>query len=516
MVVICPIKSIKGSILGNRQLSVPSELIPVAEAFTKTPNDFNAAAALVQGMHEFRMHDAAAEIRAHMVHLLVTAIRSGASPDIICDYLKRLYLFSVKKIESESHMRACYQQWVDQVASAGRRYKDPVLPKRPWKAYAAKPWRPAFFLHNAAIVGHTEALLELLKHRPRGGVWSDPVVYILEGNLPELTVMLKDIGVTTTNLQDIVADRTAYLEKFRRLRQLIAHDRVSHLVWVSAPLFAEFALPMRLAPLQILWTLKFHPFQLPEIDGYITYGSWSEDARTVHGETWQVVPYMMSRTSEDVSPDLVSKARQSFARHDVIYGTLARTEKIDSEPFLDCVVQILRDNPRAAYLWTGQTQHAGIQGRFEAAGVSDRCHFIGWVDTALYARVLDVFLESFPFGCGLTGMRALEAGTPFVSFAAPETQYGMHFFRPLAAGGSAEQEILRLLSPEADPAPLLYASNAKEYVEMASKLATDKEFHGRVGLAGRQYYQRCLTDANRMAARFYSILADTRPRARAA
>ena len=49
-------------------------------------------------------------------------------------------------------------------------------------------------------------------------------------------------------------------------------------IWVSTPVFATFALAMGIAPAQVFWSLRYHPVRLPEIDGYITYGSWGEES----------------------------------------------------------------------------------------------------------------------------------------------------------------------------------------------------------------------------------------------
>jgi predicted O-linked N-acetylglucosamine transferase (SPINDLY family) len=124
--------------------------------------------------------------------------------------------------------------------------------------------------------------------------------------------------------------------------------------------------------------------------------------------------------------------------------------------------------------------------------------------------VLDVFLESFPFGCGLTGIQGLEAGTPFLSYEASETQYGMHFMRPLAENGAAAQKIRSLLQPTDGSGPLLYAANADEYVALAAKLARDADFRRKVGAAGQAYYRRYLTDSDRMARRFMQVLAEVK------
>lgn len=492
-------------------VSLPPDLAAAVEAVNAKPGDIGAMFRLGGLLHDHGQHDQAGKVRQHLTDIMVQALRGNTPPlDTVSNLLFAFYQNFVKKIETEQQARDCFQSWLMPVVEFGRRFRNPSLPVPLWQPTAARPWRVAFFLHSAAILGHTEAVFELLEHRPRGLPWSDePVVYVFAGVNPELTARLAALGARCVNLQEQMPSQS-FQARIEWLRRRMAEDGVSHFVWVSAPATAELAMAMRLAPVQVFWTLKFHPFQIPDIDGYITYGAWSEDSRIVHGERWSVVPFMMGRPSSPVSEADVAGARAPFAQHDILFGTLARTEKMNAAPFLDAVVRILQENPRAGFLWTGREQHAGIQAHFERGGVAAQCHFIGWVQTPLYARVLDVFLESFPFGCGLTGIQGLEAGTPFLSYEAPETQYGMHFMRPLAENGAAAQEIRSLLHPADGSGPLLYAANAEEYVELATKLARDTDFRHQVGAAGQSYYRRYLTDSGRMARRFLEVLADVK------
>lgn len=489
---------------------LPPDLAAAIAALNRNPTDVVAAITAGGLLHDHGLHEQAGELRSRVVEMVRRGISNSMPPDVLCTLLLLLYNSFVKKVETEAHTRECFQSWLPAVSAYGRKFQDPALPQPLWQPDPARPWRPAFLLHQAVILGHTEALMEVLAHRPRELPWGAPIVYTLNGNLPALNNWAAEQGVEMVNLQDEAPKQTQYLHKLQLLRRRIAQDRVSHLVWVSAPAMADFALPMRLAPAQVFWTLKFHPFRIPEIDGYITYGAWSEATRVVHDEEWQVVPFMLSKPSPPVPDEAVAKTRAPFNRYSILFGTLARTEKLNSKPFLDAVVRILRDNPDAGYLWTGREHHAGIQRHFEQGGVADRCHFIGWVQTPVYARVIDIFLESFPFGCGLTGLQALEAGTAFVSFEAPETQYGMHFMRPLQEGGAAAQEIRGLLDPADGDAPLLYAKDAGSYVAMAGRLARDAEFRRAVGRAGQDYYRKYLTNSAAMAERFYEVMANVK------
>lgn len=491
--------------------NLPPDLAAAVEAVNKTPGDISALFKLGGLLHDHGQHEQARKVREHLTAIMVQAVSSNTPPlDTVANLLLAFYQNFVKKIETEQQARACFQSWLMPVVEYGRRFRESALPLPLWRPTAAKPWRAAFFLQSAAILGHTEALFELLEHRPRGLPWSDqPIVYVFSGINPELTQRITALGACCVTVQAEI-ETHSFQARIEWLRRRIAEDEASHFVWISAPPTAELGMAMRLAPVQVFWTLKFHPFQIPDIDGYITYGAWSEDERVVHGERWAVVPFMMSKPSPPVSAADVAAARAPFAQHDILFGTLARTEKMNAAPFLDAVVRILKDNPKAGFLWTGRELHTGIQAHFERGGVAAQCHFIGWVQTPIYARVLDVFLESFPFGCGLTGIQGLEAGTPFLSYEAPETQYGMHFMRPLAENGPAAQEIRGLLQPADGSGPLLYAANADEYVALAGKLARDAEFRRKVGAAGQAYYRRYLTDSERMARRFMQVLAEVK------
>jgi hypothetical protein len=486
------------------------ELDTMRARFEANPKTVDSVLAFGAALHDHGRHEEAAQHRQLLVEVLRKAAVSSENPNGVLFVESRIYSSFVKKLETEAHVRTCFQSWSGVLAELGRRHRDPKLPKPLVANSAARPWRAGFVLINGAVLGHTHAMIELLAARERRGTWHErPVVYVLSGGPnAELDARLAPLGVEVCYV--LQRGNLDFAGGLSSMRTRVAEHGVTHLVWVSVPIFASFAFAARLAPVQIFWTLKFHPYRLPEIDAYITYGGWAERERIVHDERWDVVPLAIADVSRSVSADEVSAARAPFAQHAVLLGSLARTEKINSVPFLDAVVRILRENSQTGYLWTGRRVHPGIQAHFERAGVADRCHFIGWVDTALYARVLDVFLETFPFGCGITGMQALEAGTAFLSYAAPETQYGMHFQRALETGGSAAAEVRALIAPAGGEAPLLYPADPEAYVALAGRLIADAGFRRAVGEAGQAYYRRVLTDAPGMARRFFAVLAGAR------
>src|SRR3546814_8449680 len=120
------------------------------------------------------------------------------------------------------------------------------------------------------------------------------------------------------------------------------------------------------------------------------------------------------------------------------------------------------------------------------------------------------FLETFPFGCGITAMQALAAGTAFVSLAMPDTQYGLQFLRMIEAGGALAEQTRALMRPADGGAPLAFVDSEAEYLAIAGQLAADAGFRQTVGAAGRRYYIEHMSNGSAMAERVFDILARAR------
>jgi predicted O-linked N-acetylglucosamine transferase (SPINDLY family) len=286
-------------------------------------------------------------------------------------------------------------------------------------------------------------------------------------------------------------------------------DAIATAVWVSTPVTATFALAMRIAPVQVFWTLRYHPVRLPEIDGYITYGSWQERTRTFHGQEWVVCPVPLALDPRVPPREQVSELRARFPE-EFLFGTLAREEKIDSRPFLEAVAAILERNPRSAYVWTGQSRHAGIDEFFRSRGVHERCHFVGWVDTPLYAAILDAFLETFPLGCGITGYQALAAGVPLVSFAATNTVFGMRYWSELMDKAGAPENVTREML---DEYPVLTARDGAEYAGLATRLANDAAFREAWRVREAAFFAEEIAGIARYSQRFFAAIAEVTAKA---
>ena len=422
--------------------------------------------------------------------------------------------------ETEAHFRHCVSLSLEPARAAGRRL---ALP-RPKSAPAAVP-RIAFFVHGASMLAHVRMMLGVLQGlaaiRPPP---IEPMVYVFYGFSAELDAALSALQVPTVYMRrEGTSGLRGGYDELLELRKRIEGDRVDALVWVSVVTMMPFAFAMRIAPVQIWWAMKYHGVDLPEIDGYLTGAGVSGGFKTIAERRWRVAPV---GAADWFAPELAAKARQTrsaFARFRILFASLAREEKLRDPVFLETVACILRQVEDCAFLWTGREPLTDVQRAFETLGVAERCFFIGWVDSRLYAQVIDVFLDSFPAPCGYTLYESMAAGRPVVLFASNESEHtGVHaLVGPLLARSDGTprdwERAQAILRPSPGLDLYLRATNVEQYAAHAVRLARDDAFRKRAGAACEQFVAEFMSDRERMA-RIYAdhllaVVAETAARA---
>ena len=399
----------------------------------------------------------------------------------------------VSTIEDDEHYYRCYSSWRSQMAQFGRRFREPGSP------VSTNGRRIGFILATGNVLGHTEVLVKMLRERAtleRLGL--SVRVYVVYGCSEAFLQRAAEAGIEVRRAEHELSEGEAApeLARLEWLRRALRDDDCGVAVWVTTAPGSTFMLSAGLTAVQVFWALRFHPVSGPFIDGYISYGPAHQRFKTRGKTEWHVCPVPLALDLPHHDATEIASVRNRFAEP-VLIGTLARAEKIDSKPFLAAVARILVANPQAAYVWTGRTLHPGIQRFFEEAGVAGRCHFVGWVDTALFAKALDVFLESFPLGCGVTGYQALGVGTPLLSYLEENTVFGMQF---------GTQGDARRLAPDDAAYPVLRARNAEEYVALAGRLIADTAYRAGVGARGKAFFEAQIDNGDYYAARFFETV----------
>ena len=107
----------------------------------------------------------------------------------------------------------------------------------------------------------------------------------------------------------------------------------------------------------------------------------------------------------------------------LVLACIGREEKMLNPAYIDALAQILAACPGATFVWTGRaTRSHEVMEMMTHARKNHRCRFIGWLeDTKAAATLMDIFVDTFPFGSGFTAFEAMAAGKPVVALRTPET-----------------------------------------------------------------------------------------------
>jgi len=409
----------------------------------------------------------------------------------------------VSQNETETHFAGCVRLWTDEMRLAGRRFAT-GLPPLPRRAPAAVP-KVAFFVHQLSALAHVRLLLDVLEGHARlpEPLLSPLIVCLRRSMNPLIIERIRQLGIEVFEMADSEL-RSAGAAEVRAIRDAVAARGVDAIVWVSLVPMMPFAFSVRIAPVQIWWAMKYHSLEFPEIDGYLTGGSVAGGTRRIGEREWRAGPI----AAEDwFAPELAEEAvkvRAGYSRHRILYGCFGREEKLNSAPFLDAVTAILQAVPDAGFLWTGRQRHPAIQAKLESAGVAERCHFIGWVNTRLYAQVIDVFLDSFPFPCGYTLYESMAAANPAVLYASAEAMEtgARSMIEPLLIGQQGSQQdrdmARAIFQPDSGTDLYLCAHDRDKYVAHAVRLGTEDALRQQVGKAGQAFIERFMSDRKRL------------------
>jgi len=425
----------------------------------------------------------------------------------------QLYNQFVKVIETEAHFAACTKKWVPDMISAGSAL---ALAKLPVRVPSGRRPKVAFIIHTAATEAHVEVVVNILKgYRQLVEQSFEPEVYCLFDCKPEMTAMFMCVNISVKYLEDKGLRDGSVVDRLLYLRDVAERECIDCVVWVSNPMWMAFAFALRIARKQVWFALKYHDFSSPDIDAYLTGGGMSR-FKNFAGRRWRVG---LSGYDGLYRPEYALEAQAlrcdlGAEQGRVIAGTFGRPEKLRDPEYLGAVCGLLCKYPQLVYLWTGRSQDAGIQSTFEKCGVAAQTVFIGWVNTRLYAQVLDIFLDSFPFPCGFTLYEALMAGVPCVLMATADSlALGIHgLVSPVLAGvdGSDDDRTVlkRIFALDSTDPLLLLSSGSEGYVETAGRLIRDPSFRLKAGAAGREFAKRYFSGSERAGSSYSQHLLE--------
>ena len=422
-----------------------------------------------------------------------------------------IYESLIKLVEDDEHVTSAFTKLGIHTQNVTKKVQD----KAPFNATAITPEianRIAFCVPNGVMLAHTTVLISILSlYSSEPAFDICPTIFVVGGICDENFRNACDEALIPYvyipyDSREFTLD--VYAERIEKLRTELQIRGISRVVWVSVPSGCSWYLGSRIAAEQAYWTMKFHAQATREIDIFISCASIWEKEKIVAGKKWVTGPVTFPDALSQTDAAKAKAIKSEFPQDAILLGVLARAEKIYSGEYLEAVSRILRKHPNTIFLWTGRTKHEGIAKHFDDSGLSGRVQYVGWVDTATYALVLDVFLETFPFGCGLTAAQALAAGTALVSYRNWSTIYG-HHLSPVLDGRAGDfdtlSDIESIFRGEGNLDRLLMAKDPEQYVELASSVVQSPDFRESVGEAGKIFYRKYLGNPRISAQRFAEI-----------
>lgn len=430
-----------------------------------------------------------------------------------------IYEFYVKPKEEETHFSKIMERVSELFTQSGHG----------WRAHLgeihqgdfSKKHKVGFFIHNASMLAHIEVMLNTLKgYVALEDQPFEPIVYCFSGKSQAMEEALSSMGVRLVMLQSRFPESaSSKWGLLLRLRELLAEEGVQQLVWVSLVVMLPLAFGMRMAPVQTWWAMKYRNFSQEDIDGYVT-GSALTRFATLNDRRWRMGLLGVDDWYDATLSEQAAALRAPF-KDRVILMSLGRTEKMRDPAYLGAVVSVLQAHPQTVFLWAGREESPAVVEAFRVGGVLERTHFIGWVNTRLYAQVADIFLDTFPFPCGFTLYQAMAAATPVVIYTSPEAaQTGLwNFLKPVLEGREGDaDEASELRGFVGEPTrPLIsIARTPEEYVGHAGRLIRDVDARRAAGDASRRFMARYFSDPRAMgrsfARHFVEIMEEVRDR----
>ena len=331
------------------------------------------------------------------------------------------YLHYVRFEETEDHYRQSFQKMRLALEGAGLDFAK-LHPFTPVAASdTSGPTKVAIIINNHAWMAHVIVMLEIIEclqaHDPKA--FEFHILAIRNNANLRLVDRCKELNVKVWSVSEH-SDGPGASKDMLALRSLCEQIEAKVCIWTSTAANCYFAYAFRIAPVQIYFSMKYKTVAPDYADGLLALHSVAEPIKTYGGIEWRMGRmYLTDLYDADLEADALA-VREQFKDFSTILGCIGRAEKINSPEFLAVVAGLLRDNPQAVFLWTGLDAMPSINAQFKEAGVLEQTAFVGWVNTKVYAQVLDVFLDSFPFPCGRTAFEAMVAKKPVVFYRSEE------------------------------------------------------------------------------------------------
>ena len=381
------------------------------------------------------------------------AMRDPGLPlDVACRYYDILYGLYWCGAQRFTDMARFDTKAVIPLAEWLRRHYPPVPARRPLPRLG-QPLRVGYLCTYAHLErGNAIAPLVrsiVLEHARQPN--RDVFMYCVQWSSPDFVAGFEGSGVTVRDLPQ--GDTYGSLDG---IVNAIQSDGIDVLITDTGTAVSTYVFSRRAAPVQ-MWIDMGYPFwSIGELDWVLLPGKDHQNYFGIRSDRWSKLRLRqhLETVVRPVAEAQVIEARAVVPVGGFVMACFTRLIKVTPE-YTRVVRRLLREVRGAHFVLVGGgASHEANLLAFDPEFRGRVTLVKGMIDLNVYARVVDVFLDTFPFVGGLAAREIAACGVPVVSMAAGEWEVWV----------SEER------------APELCARTEDEYCAIVARLARDPEF----------------------------------------
>ena len=288
----------------------------------------------------------------------------------------------------------------------------------------AKLTKIIFIIDTDAWLGHVQIMCSFFQKAAKQTRECLEVIALNGKKNSILSHKLKAYGIKYYTLEDQFMSL-----KLAKLKEYIEHlnsEEVSvKLIWTGWPPIMFLGGCIRLGYKQAIWAMKYpYPLSYQTDEVYFAYGFHEKiEGRFILQDSFQPIishPFHLtadalsthekSESMDQLTASAIKKLKLIKQNGQEVMLSAARPEKMCNNIFLTRLDNILKMNPNFIFAWCGRHGDKStkkFEGELTKKNIHKRALFIGWIHTWDVIPMADFFLDTYPFGSGITLAQAM-------------------------------------------------------------------------------------------------------------
>ena len=204
-------------------------------------------------------------------------------------------------------------------------------------------------------------------------------------------------------------------QKLSMYIHLCRQNNYYNIVWVACVQNLSLYMGLRLSSNQSYWTMKRHSIIFPEVTKYATFISQYRN-KVYNNVFWFGGRYRLNAKTTQLSKTQICQkyGDKVFALKDkFVYGSLTRDQKYQNLEYWKGIELLLLESSKSVFIYGASTLTDTVSRYINESKILTRNTInFGWLkgNTTDIASLIQVYVDTIPFGSGLTAAECILAG----------------------------------------------------------------------------------------------------------